>query len=312
MIPLSPKALARLQLIGSAACFGLMAVLARRLSRGASGFTAGQLAVVRFAVGAGVSLVAFRVWPGLHRPRELALLWTRGFSGGIVVVLYFLALARIPAGEAGMLYNLFPVVATTMAIVAFRERPTVHLVFGLLAATAGVVLVLGGGSLSLELGPGEAFAVAAAIFAGFSSVVIRAMRATENAPTIFFYFCLGGLPIAAPFALDPWPRAPAAWLLAVLMGLAAIGAQVLMSEAYGTLEVGEAAVWLQLTPLAQYLLAVPLLGEAPTLGGLVGIVVGIGGIAWATALGHRAAAGPGEGIVRRLLAPRNPDREKSD
>lgn len=285
----SPKAIARLQLLGSAVCFGLMAVLARRLSRGAAGFTAGQLAVVRFAIGAAVSLVAFRLRPGLYRPRDRPLLWTRGISGGIVVVLYFLALSRIPAGEAGMLYNLFPVVATAMAIGAFGERPTVHLAIGLVAATAGVVLVLGGGSLSLGLGWGEAFAVTAAVFAAFSSVVIRAMRATENAPTIFFYFCLGGLPIALPFALDPWPHASSAWALAALMGLAAFGAQVLMSEAYGTLEIGEAAAWLQVTPLAQYLLAVPLLGEPLTGAGLVGIVIGVAGIAWATALGHRPA-----------------------
>ncbi|HSM93996.1 MAG TPA: DMT family transporter [Anaeromyxobacteraceae bacterium] len=286
------KARARLQLLGSAACFGLMAVLARRLSRGAEGFAPGQLAVIRFAVGAAVSLVAFRLRPGLHRPHDRRLLWTRGISGGIVVVLYFLALARIPAGEAGMLYNLFPIVATAMAIVAFGERPTVHLLLGLVAATVGVVLVLGGGSLSLGLGWGEAFAVTAAAFAAFSSVVIRAMRATENAATIFFYFCLGGLPIALPFALGPWTHHPGSWALAAVMGLAAYGAQVLMSEAYGTLTVGEAAVWLQLTPLAQYLLALPLLGEVPTAAGLVGIVVGIAGIAWATALGHRSATGP--------------------
>jgi len=233
-----------------------------------------------------VSLVAFRLRPGLYRPRDRALLWTRGISGGIVVVLYFLALARIPAGEAGMLYNLFPIVATAMAIVAFRERPTVHLLLGLALATLGVVLVMGGGGLSLGLGPGEAFALAAATFAAFSSVVVRAMRATENAPTIFFYFCLGGLPIALPFALGAWPHPSAAWGLAALMGFAAYGAQVLMSEAYGTLTIGESAVWLQLTPLAQYLLAVPLLGESPSVAGLVGIVVGISGIAWATALGH--------------------------
>jgi drug/metabolite transporter (DMT)-like permease len=268
-----------------------MAVLARRLSGAPAGFTPGQLAIVRFVVGAAVSLAAFRLRPGLYRPRDLRLLWTRGFSGGIVVVLYFLALARIPAGEAGMLYNLFPVVATGMSIVAFGERPTAHLLAGILAATAGVVLVLGGGSLSLGLGPGEAFAVGAALFAAFSSVVIRAMRSTENAPTIFFFFCLGGLPVAFPFALDPWPPFSAGWStwgLALLMGLAAYAAQVLMSEAYGTLTIGESAVWLQLTPLAQYLLAVPLLGEPLTGVGLVGIVVGVSGIAWATALGHRA------------------------
>ncbi len=269
-----------------------MAVLARLLSRGPHRFSAGQLTVIRFAVGAAVSLVAFRLRPGLYRPRNRRLLWTRGISGGIVVILYFSALARIPAGEAGMLYNLFPVAATGMSVFAFRERPTVHLALALLAATGGVVLVLGNGTLALGLGTGEAFAVAAAMFAGFSAVTIRAMRGTDNAPTIFFYFCLGGLPIALPFAFGAWPTAPGPWAMAVAMGLASLVAQVLMTDSYGSLSVPEAAVWLQLTPLAQYLLGAMILGERITGAGLLGMSLGIAGIAYGTALGRRRAAEP--------------------
>jgi drug/metabolite transporter (DMT)-like permease len=269
-----------------------MAVLARLLSRGEAPFSAGQLTVIRFVVGAAVSLLAFRLRPGLHRPVNHRLLWTRGLSGGIVVVLYFLALARIPAGEAGLLYNLFPVFAVGMSAVAFGERPTVHLLLALLVATSGVVLVLGGGTLRLGLGAGEGFAVGAAFFAAVSAVVIRAMRATENAATIFFYFCLGGLPVALPFALDPWPLAPGPWALGVLMGLVAFAAQLLMAEAYGALSVPEAAVWLQLTPLAQYLLAAGILGERISAAGLAGVLVGIAGVAYGTALGQRKARAP--------------------
>jgi drug/metabolite transporter (DMT)-like permease len=275
-------------LLGSAVSFGLMAVLARRLSRGEAAFSAGQLTVIRFVVGAAVSVVAFRLHPGLYAPRNRRLLWTRGLSGGIVVVLYFLALQRIPAGEAGMLYNLFPVVATAMSAFTFRERPTIHLVLALVIATLGVVLVLGDGSLRVGLGAGEALAIGAAVFAAFSSVTIRAMRATDNAATIFFYFCLGGLPVALPFALGAWPTAPGPWAIAVVMALAAFAAQVLMAEAYGALAIPEAAIWLQLTPLAQYLLAGVLLGEAITLAGAIGIVVGVTGVAYGTVLGHRA------------------------
>jgi drug/metabolite transporter (DMT)-like permease len=290
------KARARLMLLGSAASFGLMAVLARLLSRGEGAFSPGQLTVIRFVVGAAVSVVAFRLHPGLYAPRNRRLLWTRGLSGGIVVVLYFLALQRIPAGEAGMLYNLFPVLATGMSALAFRERPTVHLALALLVATSGVVLVLGGGSLRIGLGAGEALAVGAAVFAAFSSVTIRAMRATDNAATIFFYFSLGGLPIALPFALGAWPTAPGPWAIAVVMALAAFAAQVLMAEAYGALAIPEAAVWLQLTPLAQYLLAGVLLGERLTLVGAAGIVIGVAGVAYGTVLGHRArAAAPAAG-----------------
>jgi drug/metabolite transporter (DMT)-like permease len=273
--------------VGSAVSFGLMAVLARLLSAREGGFAAGQLTVIRFVVGAVVSLVAFRVRPGLYRPRNLRLLWSRGLSGGVVVVLYFLALERIPAGEAGMLYNLFPVIAVLLSIRAFGERPTVHLALALLVATGGVALVLGRGSLRLGLGAGEALAVGAASFAAVSAVVIRAMRATDNAATIFFYFCLGGLPVALPFALGPWPSAPSLWALAAVMGLAAYGAQVLMTEAYGALSIGEAAVWLQLTPIAQFVLGALLLGEAVTATAALGVLASVAGVAYGTVLGHR-------------------------
>ncbi len=267
-----------------------MAVLARRLSRGAGGFSAGQLTMIRFVIGAAVSLVAFRLHPGLYAPRNRRLLWTRGVSGGIVVVLYFLALQRIPAGEAGMLYNLFPVIATAMSVRAFGERPTIHLALALVVATVGVVLVLGEGSLRLGVGAGEALAVGAAVFAAFSSVTIRAMRATDNSPTIFFYFCLGGFPVALPFALGPWPGAGAAWGLAAVMALAALAAQVMLAEAYGALSISEAAIWLQLTPLAQYLLGAAILAERVSAAGALGILIGIAGVAYGTIRGHRPAA----------------------
>jgi len=284
---------ARLQLVGSGICFGLMAVLARRLSRGGpgatAGFTAGHLAVVRFVVGALVSLAVFRLRPGLYRPHNVRLLVSRGISGGLVVILYFAALARIPAGEAGLLYNLFPIIATGMSLFTFGEKPTVHLGLALLLATGGVALVLGEGALRVGVGWGEAAALASAVFAATSANVIRAMRGTDNAPTIFFWFCVAGLPVVLPFALDPWPALGALWGGALAMALAALAAQLLMTHAYGELSVSEAAVWLQLTPIAQYALALPILGERPSLGALVGVALAVAGVAYGTALGHRRA-----------------------
>lgn len=283
---MSPAARGRLLLLGTAVTFGLMAVLARRLAA-AHAFTPGQLAVVRFGAGAAFSLGAFRLGLARCAPVNRRLLWSRGLSGGVVVVLYFLALARIPAGEAGLLYNLFPVIATALAVPAFGERPTVHLLLALLVATAGVALVLGDGTLALSVGLGELLALGAAFFAAVSAVTIRAMRATDNAATIFFYFCLGGMPVALPFALDPWPLAPGPWALALLMALCAYAAQVAMAEAYGALTVPEAAVWLQLTPIAQAVLAVPLLGEVLPLGSVAGIVLGVAGVAYGSVMGSR-------------------------
>ncbi len=287
--PFRPRALARLELAGAALCFGLMAILARKLSQPGMGFTAGHLSVIRFVVGILLSLAAFRIWPGLFRPGNYRLLVLRGISGGLVVVLYFYALAHIPAGEAGILYNLFPVFATVLSLFLFKERPTIHLLAAVLAASLGVVLVLGQGgvALALRLGRGEIAALAAAVFAAVSANAIRAARPTDNASTIFFFFCLAGLPVVLPFALEPWPGGLVPWAVALLMSLLAFGGQLLMAEAYGALSVGEAAVWLQLMPVAQYLLAVPLLGEQATATGLAGVGLTVTGVAYGTILGHR-------------------------
>ncbi len=281
---------ARAELAGSALCFGLMAILARKLTMPGMGFTAGHLAVLRFVVGALVSLVAFGLIPGLYRPSNYRLLVMRGLSGGAVVVLYFYALSNIPAGEAGILYNVFPVIATVMSLVIFKERPTVHLWLAILAASLGVALVLSQGHLGFGFGRGELAALAAAVFAATSANAIRAVRHTDNAATIFFFFCIAGLPVVIPFALSPLPGGLGPWGLAILMSLLAYGGQILMSQAYGTLSVSEAAVWLQLLPIFQYLLAVPLLKERVTAPGLAGVLITVAGVAYGTVWGHRRAA----------------------
>ena len=285
--PSPHRRVARLQLAGSAVCFGLMAVLARKLTLPGMGFTAGHLAVMRFAVGALLSLVVFRLRPGLYRPSNYRLLIMRGISGGAVVVLYFDALAHIPAGEAGILYSLFPVMAVVLSLVLIKERPTLPLLLAVLLASLGVGLVLGQGHGRFTLGRGELAALAAALFAAISANAIRAVRQTDNAATIFFFFCLAGLPIVLPFALSPWPLGLLPWSLGLTMCLLAYGGQMLMAEAYGSLSVSEAAVWLQLLPISQYLLAVPLLGERATLSGLVGVLVTVTAVVYGTVWGQR-------------------------
>lgn len=284
------RRVARVELAGAALCFGLMAVLARKLTLPGMGFTAGHLAVLRFVVGALISLAAFGLIPGLYRPSNHRLLVTRGLSGGAVVALYFYALAHIPAGEAGILYNVYPVIATALSLVLLRERPSVHLWLALLAASAGVAMVLGQGRLGFGFGRGEWAALGAAVFAATSANAIRAVRHTDNAATIFFFFCVAGLPVVLPFALTALPGGFVPWVLAIFMSVLAYAGQMLMSDAYGTLAVAEASVWLQLLPIFQYLLAVPLLAERVTVAGLSGVLITVAGVAYGTVLGSRKRA----------------------
>ncbi|MGC4069369.1 MAG: DMT family transporter [Polyangiaceae bacterium] len=276
---------ARAQLFAAGVLFGLLAALTRVATLG--GFTSGQCAVVRFGMGALLTLGLFRVRPGTFAPVNRRLLLTRGALGGLAALLYFVALGRIPAGEATLLNNTFPILATVIAFFSLRERPTIHLAVGLLVASIGVFLVLGGGTTAFELGWGELAAMTSAVLGAAAVTAIRALRSTDNAPTIFFAFCLGGLAVSWPFALSPWPSDLGLWSIVLLgVGGCSFGAQMLMTHAYGALTVPEAAVWQQLTPVASYLWAMLLLDERLAGLGIIGAVLGISGVVYGSALGR--------------------------
>ena len=282
---ITPAARARLLLFFAAALFGLLAVLARLASL--EGLTAPQVATVRFAVGTAVSLALFRVRPGTFRPVRRGLLVTRGVLGGLAALLYFYALSLIPAGQATLLNNTFPVIAVAISYFTLGERPTWHLLLALGVTSLGVFLVVGGGRLSFTMGWGQWVGIASAVLGAGAVTSIRALRATDNAATIFFAFTLGGLLVSAPLSFGTWSFHHHAWIFAMAAGLVSFAAQIFMTEAYGALTVAEAAVWQQLTPVASYLWAGAVLGESLSAVGVAGVALGIAGVVYGSVLGRK-------------------------
>jgi drug/metabolite transporter (DMT)-like permease len=283
-IPHGSRPRARWFLFGAGVLFGLSAVLARLATLG--GMSGGQVTFVRFVLGVAAVSALFGLRPGTFRPRRKGLLVSRGAFGGVAALLYFISIEHIPAGEATLLNNTFPIFAVLLSLFLLDERPTFHLWVALLLASAGVFLVLGGGRLSVGLGWGETAGVLSAMMGGAAVTSIRALRASDNAPTIFFAFALGGLAISAPYAFTAWHVTPAGWAAALGVGVVAFFAQLLMTEAYGALAVPEAALWQQLTPIASYLWAITI-GEAIGWATVAGVLLGLAGIVYGSLLGHR-------------------------
>jgi drug/metabolite transporter (DMT)-like permease len=280
---------ARAQMFTSGVLFGLMAALAR-LGSTRGGFSGPQMTTVRFAICTAMTLALFRLRPGTFRVTRGRLLVFRGLVGGLAVLCYFISLAHLPAGDATLLNNTFPVFATVLSFFTLRERPTIHLVIALLVVSAGVVLVVGPGSGFAPEGVGLFAGVVSAVLSAVAVVSIRALRPTENAPTIFFAFCVGGLVVSAPLSGGAWPMDAGAWALAIAVGVSSFCAQLLMTHAYGALTVAEAAVWQQLTPVACYAWALALLGERLSWLAALGATLGVVGVAYGSVLGHRPAA----------------------
>jgi drug/metabolite transporter (DMT)-like permease len=282
---LAPATRARLLLFFASALFGLLAVLARIASL--EGLTAPQVATVRFAVGTGLSLALFRLRPGTFRPVRRGLLVTRGVLGGLAALLYFYALSLIPAGQATLLNNTFPVLAVAISYFTLGERPTWHLLLALGVTSLGVYLVLGGGAVGFTMGWGQWIGIASAVLGAGAVTSIRALRATDNAATIFFAFTVGGLLVSAPLSIGTWSHHGHAWVYAMAAGVVSFAAQIFMTEAYGALTVAEAAVWQQLTPVASYLWAGAVLAESLSAVGMAGVGLGIAGVVYGSVLGRR-------------------------
>jgi drug/metabolite transporter (DMT)-like permease len=284
-LPVPTRARARALLFGSGVLFGLSAVLVKLATRG-GGMSGGQATAVRFGVGLVAVILLFVARPGTFRPVKYGLLASRGLFGGVSALLYFVSISLIPAGEATLLNNTFPIWAVVISFFFLKERPTIHLAIALLVASAGVFLVLGGGQVTFSLGFGELVGIVSAMTGGVAVTSIRALRATDNAPTIFSAMAVGGLVVSLPFALGAWPTDPLPWVAAGGCGVVAFLAQLLMTEAYGTLSVAEAALWQQLTPIASFAWALTI-GEAFTGMTAVGVLLGIAGVIYGSVLGHR-------------------------
>ena len=169
--------------------------------------------------GPAVALALFRVRPGTFRPVRRGLLVTRGVLGGLAALLYFYALSLIPAGQATLLNNTFPVIAVAISYFTLGERPTWHLLLALGVTSLGVYPGPRGraGSASPWAG-GSGWASPRRSWArGRSPPSGRCGPPTTRA-TIFFAFTLGGLLVSAPLVLGTWSLHRHAWIFAMAAG----------------------------------------------------------------------------------------------
>ena len=168
------------------------------------------------------------------------LLISRGSTGALGLICYFVALQHLPLATAVTVQYLGPIFTAVLGIWLVREpvRRWQWLFFGL--SFGGVVLVQQGGAA----GPAVATAgglnlaflgigVVGALLAGLSYNAIRRLRGREHPLVIVFYFPLISLPLAAVACLFNWQMPHGTdwfWLLAC--GVLTQGAQVSMTRAY--------------------------------------------------------------------------------
>jgi drug/metabolite transporter (DMT)-like permease len=191
-----------------------------------------------YSIGASyLTLRQLGVKPFGHNHR---LLVSRGSTGALALICYFLALQHLPLATAVTVQYLAPIFTAVLGIWLVQEhvRPWQWLFFGL--SFGGVFLVQQGGQASaatpLAAGQGLLFmgiGVIGAMISGLSYNAIRRLRGREHPLVIVFYFPLISLPLAAVACLFNWQTPQGLdWLWLLVCGIFTQGAQVTMTRAY--------------------------------------------------------------------------------
>jgi drug/metabolite transporter (DMT)-like permease len=269
------------ELVLSSLVFGVMAFTAKRATRSLDG---AQVAFIRFAVGlagTAVYLAARRRPPRVVRKD---LLFLRGAFGGTAVLLYFLAIARLPVGTATLLNYTAPVFTAIFASLFLREHLPAGHYGAMVVAGVGVYLVVHGqgdvlgGEVTWQL-----IALGSAVLSGAAVTAIRAARRTDGPWEVFGAFCLVGMVCTAPNALASW-RSPDAhsWGLLMAVGLLSLVAQMLMTHALGVVKAATSGVIAQLTVVTALGLGHFLNGDPISLVSAVGSLLTLVGVSAAT------------------------------
>jgi len=237
------------------------------------------------------------------------LLISRGSTGALALICYFLALQHLPLATAVTAQYLAPIFTAVMGIRLVRE-PVRRWQWAFFALSfGGVVLVQQGGpavAASAEpAGAGLVFlavGVLGALLSGLSYNAIRKLRSREHPLVIVFYFPLISLPLAAVGCLVYWQTPQGAdWLWLLACGAFTQAAQVAMTRAYQLERLSRVAPLNYLGMLYALGLGYFFFAESfgpVAYGGMALVLLGVGLNAWYTSRHPRAPAlVPAEEVV---------------
>ncbi|MDP3895186.1 MAG: DMT family transporter [Mesorhizobium sp.] len=187
------------------------------------------------------TLVAGSVWSATARTRPTAsvlrLHVLRAVIIGIVLISFFWGLARLPLAEAIALSFIAPLIALYLAALTLGERIRRQAIWGSLAGTVGVIIIMGGqfgrSAYTEAALLGTAAVLFSAVFYAYNLVLMRRQALVARPIEIAFFQSVALVLIlgsAAPWLAVALPRD--LWLPIAGVTALSLSGQFLMSWAY--------------------------------------------------------------------------------
>lgn len=272
----------------AAVLFSSMNFFARLASATTSWATVGA---TRALVGAAIAFAVARARRTSLVPNNRRALFWRSFFGTCSMTLTFYALSSrsLSLGDTATLLNLAPVFLALLAPIFLRERTSGAVLFAIMSALGGVVLVVRPGfvfgaepAAIVTEGPSAGVTAAASVLAALTTSIammqLRRVGQTETAEAIAFHFSLfaaASLTIVSIFDLR-LPDAKSA-IYAILAGICAGFGQLAMTRAYTLEQAAKVSAMSYLSVVTSALLGAAVLRERPSLLALLGMALVVGG-----------------------------------
>ncbi len=197
------------------------------------------------------SIISFSISAYLLRKRNISILGTnrkglfvRGFSGMIALTLFFYTIHHLPIAIASTLQYLAPIFTILLASIFLKDRISIAQWVCILIALIGVFII---GLSKLEVSNITSkiswswiiIGVVSAVFSGIAYISVVRLKATETPLNIVIYFPMLSLPVMGiwscfDFVIPQYEE----WIYLLLLGIFTQIAQVLMTRAFMTADIG--------------------------------------------------------------------------
>jgi len=251
-----------------------------------TGFGPVEMGAVRFAVAAlpaALFLAATR--PALPTPGEI---WRFAFGGVVFVALYTVLLnigeQTVSAGAASFIINVAPIITAVLAVSTLGERFPLLAWIGTFVSFAGIGLIALGEGEGLRIDIGAMLILGAAFCTGVNTIVQKPLFKRHKPLTVSMWNMIIGAILLAPALPSGIAEAAHANMealvsvifLGIVPSLIGYGA---WATALSRLPAARAANFLYCVPPVATLMGLAWLGETPSLLGLAGGALALGGVA---------------------------------
>jgi drug/metabolite transporter (DMT)-like permease len=228
------------------------------------GFGIWDIAAYRFWGGVVALLLIFGRRENFFRPRNPGLMLIRGVVGSATFVLLVIAIRNIPYSAAMVFFYSFPAFAAFFSAVFFGEKASRGDLLCISVTIAGIAVLFdfkfGGGIF------GQAMGALAGVMAGLTTCLIKKLRETNGSAIIYFYLCLVGGLVTAPFFLmgPRFPQTSYEWLLVGGIVATSTSAQLLMTRGFKYCKSWEGGVFMSTEVIFALVIGIAFFSEQMT------------------------------------------------